>query len=63
MLSGGEMPVLPDDVFDGIASHFTVRQWAQGPAQACCSLHRMHLPHLVLDVPKHNVRNRPSIQH
>ena len=56
MRSGGEVPVLPDDVFNEVASYFTVRQWAQGPAQACRSLDRMHLTHLVLEIPKYNVR-------
>ncbi len=41
---------LPDGILYGIAWHFTLKEWAVGPAQASRSLYRMLLPRIVLNI-------------
>ena len=48
--AGGALVNLPKDILLGIAWHFTVKEWAVGPAQASRSLYRMNLPRLVLHI-------------
>ncbi len=41
---------LPEDVLLGIAWHFDLKEWANGPAQVSRALYRMRLPRVILDV-------------
>ena len=50
--AGRVLTDLPKDILLGIAWHFTMKQWAVGPAQASRSLYRMHLPRMVLSISK-----------
>ena len=48
--AGGAFVDLPIDVLLGIAWHFDLKEWANGPARVSRALYRMHLPRVVLDL-------------
>ncbi|CAL5223905.1 g6502 [Coccomyxa viridis] len=37
-------------ILQGVSRHFTLREWAKGPAQVCRNLYKMHLERLALDL-------------
>ena len=37
-------------ILQGVSRHFTLREWAKGPAQLCRSSYKMHLQSVVLDL-------------
>ena len=42
---------LPEELLQLVSKHFEADEWAQGPAQACRLLNRMHLPRIELYEP------------
>ena len=45
--------ILPEEVLQHIARHFTLAEWAKGPALACRQLSRMKLPRVDLKIGNH----------
>ena len=46
--AGGCLLKFTEEILLQVARHFTLDDWAKGPARACWTLYRVHLPRAVL---------------
>ncbi len=55
-LQGVDLLNLPEEILQNVARYFTLAEWIQGPAQACCLLYWLKLTRV--DLNCHRVEER-----